>query len=130
MALPKCHPVPIAAAIVYSLIVCQRFPCRRAEPAADLARCFLRLANLPNLTLDRLSRYEAILWRQVSKILFALHALDHRKRQDRGRRLASVAGQNCLLMTRWLLSCVASTTCAADARIGQTCDRDIMFDEN
>ncbi len=30
----------------------------------DLARCFLRLANLPSYPLDRLSRYEAILWRQ------------------------------------------------------------------
>ena len=41
------------------------------DPAADLARCFLRLANLPNFALDRLSRYEAILWRQVGQILFA-----------------------------------------------------------
>jgi len=56
------------------------------DPAADLARCFLRLANLPNFALDRLSRYEAILWRQVGQILFALDALDHRKPQDRGRR--------------------------------------------
>jgi hypothetical protein len=56
------------------------------DPAADLARCFLRLANLPNFALDRLSRYEAILWRQVSQILFALDVLDRRKPQDRGRR--------------------------------------------
>jgi hypothetical protein len=56
------------------------------DPAADLARCFLRLANLPSFALDRLSRYEAILWRQVSQILFALDALDRRKPQDRGRR--------------------------------------------
>ena len=56
------------------------------DPAADLSRCFLRLANLPNFALDRLSRYEAILWRQVSQILFALDALDRRKPQDRGRR--------------------------------------------
>ncbi len=59
------------------------------DPAADLARCFLRLANLPNFALDRLSRYEAIIWRQVSQILFALHALDRRKPQDRGRRFRS-----------------------------------------
>ncbi len=44
------------------------------EPNADLARCFLRLANLPNYALDRLSRYEATLWRQVGRILFALDA--------------------------------------------------------
>jgi hypothetical protein len=55
------------------------------DPAADLARCFLRLANLPNFALDRLSRYEAILWRQVGQILFALDALDRRKPQHRGR---------------------------------------------
>jgi hypothetical protein len=35
------------------------------DPATDLARCFLRLANLPSYPLDRLSRYEAILWRRV-----------------------------------------------------------------
>jgi hypothetical protein len=55
------------------------------DPSAELARCFLRLANLPNFALDRLSRYEAILWRQVSQILFALDALDRRKPQDRRR---------------------------------------------
>ena len=59
------------------------------DPAADLARCFLRLANLPNFALDRLSRYEAILWRQVGQILLALDALDRRKPQDRGRRFRS-----------------------------------------
>jgi hypothetical protein len=56
------------------------------DPASDLARCFLRLANLPNFALDRLSRYEAILWRQVGQILFALDALDRRKT---GRRFRS-----------------------------------------
>src|ERR1700694_764661 len=56
------------------------------DPPAELARCFLRLANLPNFALDRLSRYEAILWRQVSQILFALDALDRRKSQSRGPR--------------------------------------------
>jgi hypothetical protein len=56
------------------------------NPAIDLARCFLRLANLPSYPLDRLSRYEAILWRQAGQILFALDALDRRKPQDRGRR--------------------------------------------
>lgn len=56
------------------------------EPATGLARCFLRLANLPNYALDRLSRYEATLWRQVAQTLFALDNLDRRKPQDRGRR--------------------------------------------
>jgi hypothetical protein len=56
------------------------------DPAAEFARCFLRLANLPNYALDRLSRYEATLWRQVAQILFALDALERRKPQERGRR--------------------------------------------
>lgn len=57
------------------------------EPAADpgrhLAQCFLRLANLPTYPLDRLSRYEHTLWRQVSQILFALDGLNRRKPQER-----------------------------------------------
>jgi len=61
-------------------------------PAAELGRCFLRLANLPNFALDRLSRYEATLWRQVAQILFALDALDRRKPQER-RRQHFVDGQ-------------------------------------
>ena len=56
-------------------------------PAAEFARCFLRLANLPNFALDRLSRYEATLWRQAGRILFALDALDRRKPQERSRHL-------------------------------------------
>jgi hypothetical protein len=64
---------------------------RRAEPdskmktdeTVEFARCFLRLANLPNFALDRLSRYEATLWRQAGRILFALDALDRRKPQER-----------------------------------------------
>jgi hypothetical protein len=63
---------------------------KSVEPAfdttADLARCFLRLANLPNYALDRHSRYEAALWRQVGRTLFALDALGRRKPQERRRR--------------------------------------------
>ena len=62
------------------------------DPTIDLARCFLRLANLPNFALDRLSRYEATLWRQAGQILFALETLDRRKPQERGRRF-HVGGQ-------------------------------------
>ena len=57
------------------------------DPTAELGRCFLRLANLPNFALDRLSRYETTLWRQVGQILFALEGLDRRKPQERGRRI-------------------------------------------
>jgi hypothetical protein len=53
----------------------------------EFARCFLRLANLPNFALDRLSRYEATLWRQASRILRALEILDRRKPQERMRRV-------------------------------------------
>jgi len=52
----------------------------------EFARCFLRLANLPNFALDRLSRYEATLWRQAGRILYALETLDRRKPQERRRR--------------------------------------------
>jgi hypothetical protein len=53
--------------------------------AVEFAQCFLRLANLPNFALDRLSRYKATLWRQVGRTLFALDALDRRKPQERRR---------------------------------------------
>src|SRR5215471_14394217 len=56
-------------------------------PNVEFARCFLRLANLPNFALDRLSRYEATLWRQAGRILHALEILDRRKPQERTRRL-------------------------------------------
>jgi hypothetical protein len=56
------------------------------NPTAELARCFLRLANLPNYALDRLCRYEATLWRQAGQILFALDPLERRKPQDRRLR--------------------------------------------
>jgi hypothetical protein len=59
---------------------------KSVDPATHLARCFLRLANLTSYPLDRLSRYEAILWRQASQILIALQLLDRRRPQERGRR--------------------------------------------
>jgi hypothetical protein len=55
-------------------------------PDVQLARCFLRLCNLPNYALDRLSRHEAFLWRQAGQILYALDNLDRRKPQERMRR--------------------------------------------
>ncbi len=57
----------------------------KADRTVEFARCFLRLANLPNFALDRLSRYESALWRQAGQILFALDALDRRKPQGRRR---------------------------------------------
>jgi hypothetical protein len=68
----------------------------KADNTVEFARCFLRLANLSNFALDRLSRYEATLWRQVGRILVALDALDRRKPQER-RRNCYVGGPQSLL---------------------------------
>ena len=51
----------------------------------DLTRSFVRLSNLPTYPLDRLSRYEATLWRQACQILFTLRCLDRRKPWERLR---------------------------------------------
>ena len=63
-------------------------------PVTDLAACFLRLTNLPSFPLDRLGRYEAIIWRQASQILFALDVLDRRKPQERERRFSIGSRRN------------------------------------
>jgi hypothetical protein len=57
----------------------------KADNTVEFARCFSRLANLPNLALDRLSRYEATLWRQAGRVLIALDASDRRKPEERRR---------------------------------------------
>ena len=54
-----------------------------AAPSHRLAHCFWHLANLPTCALDRLSRYEYMLWRQVAQILFALGHLHRLKPQER-----------------------------------------------
>jgi len=46
----------------------------------DIADGFLRLAALPTFALDRLSRYEHLLWRQARQIMFTLESLRRRKR--------------------------------------------------
>jgi hypothetical protein len=50
---------------------------------ANAAICFLELANYPNYPIDRLSRYEAILWRQAGQIIFTLDALRRTRRSTR-----------------------------------------------
>jgi hypothetical protein len=40
---------------------------KSGRPSVNFAQCFLRLANLPNFAFDRLSRYEAMLWRSVTR---------------------------------------------------------------
>jgi hypothetical protein len=44
----------------------------------DIAISFLRLANLDNEIVDRLSRYESGLWRQLVQTVFALQTLKRR----------------------------------------------------
>jgi hypothetical protein len=48
----------------------------------DIAHCFLRLAALPTFALDRLTRYEHLLWRQARQIVFTLKSLRRRQRQS------------------------------------------------
>ena len=50
-----------------------------ADPSDDLTRAFVRLSNLPTYPLDRLSRYEATLWRQACQVLFTLQCFDRRR---------------------------------------------------
>jgi len=55
------------------------------DPSDDLTRAFVRLSKLPTYPLDRLSRYEAALWRQACQVLFTLQCLDRRKPWERRR---------------------------------------------
>jgi hypothetical protein len=54
-----------------------------ANQSDGLTRAFVGLNNLPTCPLDRLSRYEAALWRQACQILFTLQCLDRRKPWER-----------------------------------------------
>ena len=45
----------------------------------DVTGAFLRLSHLPSCPLDRLSRYEATLWRQACQTLFSLRFLQRRR---------------------------------------------------
>jgi len=50
-----------------------------ADQFDDVTQSFVRLSTLPTYPLDRLSRYEATLWRQACQVLFTLRYLDRRK---------------------------------------------------
>ena len=50
---------------------------------SDIADSFLRLAAQPTFALDRLSRYEHLLWRQTRQIVFTLESLRRRRTQPR-----------------------------------------------
>jgi len=53
------------------------------DPHDDVTQSFVRLSNLPTYPLDRLSRYEAPLWRQARQAVFALRSLGRRKPWER-----------------------------------------------
>src|SRR5262245_42001501 len=46
----------------------------------NIARSFLRLTNLDNQVFERLSRYEATLWRQTAQILLLLSSIEFRRK--------------------------------------------------
>ena len=55
------------------------------DQSSDVTRSFLRLTNLPTYPLDRLSRYEASLWRQACQVLVTLRLFDNPKPWQRLR---------------------------------------------
>ena len=57
----------------------------RDEAADAITHSFLQLTDLPSTPLDRLSRYEATLWRQVCQIMWTLQCLDRRRPWERPR---------------------------------------------
>ena len=57
-----------------------------ADGSAGLTQSYLRLNELGSCPLDRLSRYEATLWRQAGQILFMLHGLNRKSSWRRGLR--------------------------------------------
>jgi hypothetical protein len=62
-----------------------------ADPYDDLTQAFVRLSNLPTYPLDRLSRYEATLWRQARQILLTMQRLSRRKTWERSRVYGDIA---------------------------------------
>ena len=70
----------------------------------EVANCFLRLAALPTFALDRVSRYEHLLWRQARQIVFTLESLRRRKRQpSRSTDQPSLSGPGRMLVESWRL---------------------------
>ena len=57
---------------------------RYLDAKKDIGNCFLRLAEMPTFALDRLSRYEHLLWRQARQIVFTLKSL-RRGKQNTSR---------------------------------------------
>jgi hypothetical protein len=61
--------------------VIEIFQSGRGPSGRELARCFVRLADLDNGIFERLGRYEAALWRQVRQTIFTLQHLQLRAPQ-------------------------------------------------
>src|SRR4029079_19715489 len=76
------------------------FQSRRDSSGCQLARFFLRLADLDNGIFERLGRYEAALWRQVRQTIFTLQHLQWRAPAGRYRRT----------LDRWQLGSGISTS--------------------
>jgi len=60
-----------------------------SDAGRDVARRFLRLADLDNGVFERLGRYESALWRQARQTLFTLEALRWRTSNARRRQTFS-----------------------------------------
>ena len=58
----------------------------------DIGDCFLRLTALPTFPLDRLSRYEHLLWRQARQIMLTLELFRRRMPQPRRSVFRSRSG--------------------------------------
>jgi hypothetical protein len=56
---------------------------RSCNAKTDIAAAFLRLAALPTFPLDRLNRYEYMLWRQSRQLVLTLESLRRRQQQRR-----------------------------------------------
>jgi hypothetical protein len=69
------------------LIATRQSPQNDSVPDAKnkIVDCFLRLTALPTFPLDRLSRYEHLLWRQARQIVFTLESLRRRRRSSHPR---------------------------------------------
>jgi hypothetical protein len=72
---------PLETETDHGLHVDAQSPRAAADEFDDLTRSYIRLTNLPACPLDRLSRYEAMLWRQACQILFTLRFLNRGTRR-------------------------------------------------
>jgi hypothetical protein len=65
--------------------LCENAPQLAHNINSEIARYFLRLANVDNGAFERVGRYETALWRQVGQILFTLDMLRRKNLNQFGR---------------------------------------------